>query len=393
MNLHHIVVRHLLKKPMSISDLQLSTQVSLPTLNKVLRDLTEARWVCAAGFAEANGGRPATLFGIDDSYFMILGCHFQLPGIRLVASSLTGQILDEAKTFHDVVPQPDEAIDTVMACFTKYQDAFPERLILGMGIAAPGFIDLNTGDIVSIGRVPSWKNLPICQRLRAATEVPVIIANDVDCMAIAEFMYSGQALDKNLAYVGFDEGVKVSLFLNGELYKGSLGNTGLISSELLNAGDLSNEEEAKSLLTVIGVNQTFERRLAEKGREKNTPCASVLGTSNYRQRFRLIMEYALEENSICHGIVQEMIGVVSAAIANVMYIVQPDVVVIGGLLGSLPPTLFANLEAAIRKHLPTLVNYNTVIKQGKLASRNCAVKGAMQHFLQEYLNDSSLFLH
>ncbi len=67
--------------------------------------------------------------------------------------------------------------------------------------------------------------------------MPVQIANDIDCMAFAEIQHTGKSLVDNLVYVGFDEGVKASMFLNGELYKGSLGNAGLIVNRLLNVAD------------------------------------------------------------------------------------------------------------------------------------------------------------
>ncbi|MEZ4635553.1 MAG: hypothetical protein R2856_11405 [Caldilineaceae bacterium] len=87
---------------------------------------------------------------------------------------------------------------------------------------------------------------------QAMLDLPVQIANDVDCMAFAEFQHTSEPLEKNLAYVGYDEAVKVSLFLRGELYKGSLGNAGLIGSHLINAGDQLDSANVHRSLTVVG---------------------------------------------------------------------------------------------------------------------------------------------
>jgi len=392
MSLHRSILRNLLKTPMSLADLHIATQVSLPTLNRAMRILTESHWIRVVGQAEANGGRPAMLFGMDNRAYVIIGLHLQLPGMRLITSDLNGQVLDESEIFHGIVPAPGESVGAVADYLTHIRAAFPDRRILGVGIAAPGFIDLNTGDIIAIGRAPVWENFPICRRVQHVAGAPVFIANDVDCMAFAEFQYAGESLDKNLAYVGYDEGVKVSLFFKGELYKGSLGNTGLIASHLLNVSDQPDLQEARSLLTIIGVNQVFERRMNELDLIGRSSYANILATSNYRERFCLILNHAQDEKSICYTIVQEMNRALSAAIANVIHIVQPDDVVIGGLLSSMPKGLFVNLEAAIRNHLPVLINNNSIIQQGKLASQNSAAIGATHHFLQDYISDPTIDL-
>ena len=397
MSLPRAVIRHVLSTPMSLADLQQATQVSLPTLRRAVQDLTDARWIRVVGQAEANGGRPAMLFGADTTRFLLVGVHLQLPGMRLIATDLAGAVLDEVKLFDQVVPTPHEAVQAVADYVTRLRAAFPERVILGVGLASPGFTDLTSGDIISIGRVPTWENFPVCRRLQAMVELPVRIANDVDCMAFAEFLHSSEPLDKNLAYVGYDEGVKVSLFLKGELYKGSLGNAGLIASHLLHAGDRPGLQDVHSLLTVIGVNQRFVQSVAAleaaaPDADAQAPYADILSTSNPRARFRLILNGDDAAMPLCRDLVHDLNAALAAAVANVIHMVQPDVIVIGGLLSAMPAARFAELEADIQGHLPPLIGHNAIIRQGKWASQNGAAKGAILHFLQAYLNDSTLEL-
>jgi predicted NBD/HSP70 family sugar kinase len=392
MSIHHSIVRHLTNAPTSLADLQAATQVSLPTLRRAVQELSDSKWIRVVGQAEANGGRPAMLFGLDDRLFVIIGLHLQLPGIRLIMSDLSGNVLDEFETFNGVVPMLNEAVGAVADYITRIRAVFPERHILGIGIAAPGFIDQNTGDIITIGRVPSWGNFPFCRRLQAAVGLPVHIANDVDCMAFAEFQHTREPFEKNLAYVGFDEGVKISLFLKGGIYKGSLGNAGLIASHLLYVGGETNQEELQSLSTIMGVSRVFERRLADLESKAQIPYDHIVAATNPRERFHLIISGANSGMPLCHAIMDDMIQVFSVAIANLIYIVQPDVIVIGGLLSSMPKDLYADLESAIRGHLPELISNNSIIQQGRLASQNSASIGAIHHFMQNYLSDAQIDL-
>jgi predicted NBD/HSP70 family sugar kinase len=332
------------------------------------------------------------LFGVDDRRFAVVGLHLQLPGVRLILSDLSGRVLDELELFDQRVPALNETVGAVSNYVNAMHARFPERQMLGIGIAAPGFIDPASGDIVTIGRVPTWRNLPLCHHIRAAVGLPVGIANDVDCMAFAEFDHVEESLDKNLAYAGFGEGLKVSMFLNGQIYKGSLGNSGLISSDLLCVKNLSDPDAVRRLLSIAGINRAFEEQVSRLDSEERQRYARILSTSNPRERVDLIVSQACHDMPICHTIAHDIIDVLSVAIANVMYIVQPDVVVIGGLLSVMPQAIFADLENAIRAYLPELISNKTVIRQARLASQNSAALGAIHHFLQNYLNDTSVKL-
>ncbi|MEZ4837140.1 MAG: ROK family protein [Caldilineaceae bacterium] len=380
MSLQRSILRTVLNAPMSLADLQQATQVSLPTLRRAVQDLSDAQWIRVVGQAEANGGRPAMLFGVDSRRFVIVGVHLQLPGMRLITSDLTGEVLDEEKHFDRATPTPEESILAVVAYVERIRASFTDRAILGIGIASPGFTDPATGDIISIGRVPTWENFAICRRLQAMLDLPVQIANDVDCMAFAEFQHTSEPLEKNLAYVGYDEAVKVSLFLRGELYKGSLGNAGLIGSHLINAGDQLDSANVHRLLTVVGVNQIFEERVAALSKDERTAYAPILAVTNPRERFRQILHAADDANPVCLAIVQDLTAALSAAVGNVVLVVQPDVVVIGGFLSALTGPRSVELESAIRRQLPRLLSNNVLIRQSRFTSQNAAALGANHHF-------------
>lgn len=383
MSLQFSIVRRLLTgTPMSLADLQLATQVSLPTLRRAVQELTEARWVRVVGQAEANGGRPAMLFGADDSYYAVIGVHLQLPGVRLLLADLTGQVLDEVALFENVVPAPDEVIQAVATYTAHVSTGFPARQLLGVGIAAPGFIDLNNGDILSIGRVPAWGSFPICRRLQATLALPVHIANDVDCMAFAELHDTHAPRGANLVYVGFDEGVKFSLFVKGELYKGALGNAGLIAGQLLHVPGLTHLEDAARLLTIYGANQMLTEQLATLDAAAQVQYAGM-PTASPRERVQWMLAHA--DMPLCQPLVHDQRAALAATIANMILLMQPEIVVIGGLLSTLSDALMADLERAIRGHLPGLISHNLIMRQGKRSASSTGALGATHHFLHSYL--------
>lgn len=386
MQLHTTIIKKLQNHVMSLGDLHTHTLVSLPTLRKAIQELTDHNWIRVVGQGDANGGRPAMLFGLDGSTYAIVGVHLQLPGVRLIVSDLAGNVLDEREAFKQRQPNPEEVVQIILEYVHEMQSTLHERTILGVGIAAPGFIDPDTGAIISIGRVTGWDAFPICQRLREPLNLLIEIANDVDCMAFAEFQYAQKSFARNLAYVGFDEGVKVSLFLNNELYKGSFGNAGLVVSRLLRVGSLDvSPEEQQRLLTISGLNEAFVEAVQQLPPVEQASYEAILHADN-RARFEYIFANAESDDAICQMIGERACEVLAAAIVNIIYIIQPDEIVIGGMLSLIPERVFASLRGKIRQQLPTLFANQVRIEKARLLSPNISALGANFHFLDHYLS-------
>lgn len=386
MSIYTNILNNIIDVPLSLADLQSMTEVSLPTLRKAVQELSESQWIRVIGQSEPKGGRPAMLFGLDESVYMTIGIHLQLPGMRLIASDLQGNVINAEEAFSNHVPLPEETLNHIITYTEKLRRHFPDRKILGIGIASPGFTDPHTGDILSVGRVEGWQNFPMCHALRTMLDVPVHIANDIDCMAFAEFQHTETSLDKNLCYVGFDEGVKVSMFLDGQLYKGAFGNVGLIRTHLI-----SQEQEslAYDILTIHGFNKVFSEKLYQLNESIQSDYQEILQIHDSRERMQRILEWGVSGDGICQDVTQVMIRYLVKSIVMTTYLIQPDILVLGGVLSTAPQALHKQIENAVYDSLPALFANHLVIRQATLSSPNRAALGASHHFLKTYLADST----
>lgn len=385
MSPYTIILQALRSAPLSLADLQQTTQVSLPTLRKVVQELVDTRWIRIVGQAEANGGRPPKMYGLDTSYHVVIGVHLQLPNIHLVTTNLHGQVLEEQHLIREDVPHPDQALAAIADYVQRSSNSMTERKILGIGIAAPGFLEPESGDILSIGRVSGWNNFPICRRLTALLRTPTQIANDIDCMAFAEFRSHGPSLDHNLVYVGFDEAVRASLFLNGELYRGALGNPGLIVGDLLHVEGVEDPEVKQMVLTIRGLNALIEQRLKALPAETRAAYQSILTVDEPRQRLESLLQGPPGRYPECSAVVDLMLKTLAAAVANLIIIIQPDYLVLGGILSSMNAGLFSEFEAQVRHLLPRLISHKATLQVGKVTSPNSAAIGAVHHLLDQQL--------
>ncbi|MDR2874522.1 MAG: ROK family protein [Methylobacillus sp.] len=91
----------------------------------------------------------------------------------------------------------------------------------GIGIGFPGFVQPATGHIPHSPNLPGLRDIDLATPLREALGLPVIVANDANAAAYAEFLLSGQ--EGGLIYLGLGTGVGGGLIHHGKIVQGDHG--------------------------------------------------------------------------------------------------------------------------------------------------------------------------
>jgi glucokinase len=372
---------HLLRQtPMSLADLKEATDVSPPTLRRELRLLESGGWVRRVG-RTSTGGRPATLYGLSGDTHLIAGIHLELPGVNLALTNLQREIVEFAHLGNEPPLLPDEAVSAISHFIRRAQSNYPGRRLLGAAVATPGYVDPDSGEILSIERTPGWQHFPIKERLEAELELPVLVENDIDCMAVAELGQMNLATVSDAVYVGFSEGVKAAILLDSRLYTGPFGNAGIIGRTLVPDG----AGKGRSLEDMASIGQVcaaFDRRAAEMNGDERLQAIAAI--RDRRDRFQAILEAAAVEEPLCAALVDEALGTLALAVCNLLYVLQPRLLVVGGALSNLPASLRPGFEQRIRKQLPPLISNHLLVRYARLGDARAAVCGAVDRFLDHY---------
>ena len=97
-----------------------------------------------------------------------------------------------------------------------------------VGLAIPGHIHFERGLVVSASNLPNWKGVPIRDLLKTRLGVPVLLDNDANVAALAEYRMGAGRGSKNLVYLTISTGIGCGLILSGALFRGSYGAAGEI---------------------------------------------------------------------------------------------------------------------------------------------------------------------
>jgi len=96
-----------------------------------------------------------------------------------------------------------------------------KRDVIGVGIGAPGAVDIRTGTVHYLTNIPDWREVPLGNILKKRLGIPVFVDNDVNVMALGEVYFGAGKGAVNMLCITLGTGVGGGLILDGKLYRGS----------------------------------------------------------------------------------------------------------------------------------------------------------------------------
>ncbi len=96
-----------------------------------------------------------------------------------------------------------------------------KRDIIGVGIGAPGAVDIRTGTVHYLVNIPDWREVHLGSILKKRLGIPVFVDNDVNVMALGEVYFGAGKGAVNMLCITLGTGVGGGLILDGKLYRGS----------------------------------------------------------------------------------------------------------------------------------------------------------------------------
>ena len=104
----------------------------------------------------------------------------------------------------------------------------PSTDLLGVGFGIPGILHLKKGLVIQSPQFPDWKRFAVHEKLKKKIKAPVLIDNDANAAAIGEKLFGVCKPYDHFVYVTLGTGIGGAVFLNGDIYHGSMGMSGEI---------------------------------------------------------------------------------------------------------------------------------------------------------------------
>ena len=207
--------------PLSRTELVARLGLSPATVTQVTRRLIADGMVEELDRLPSRGGRPARLLGIVGDAGWAIGVKISPDSAVAVDVRLDGELLEEREIPLDT--SAPHCLDTVAALLAALASRGPR--LLGVGVTVPGVVD-SPGSGVVEAPVLGWTGRAVGAYLRGRLELPVLVDNDVNALAVAESLYGGGRPYRDFLVVTIGRGVGLAIVMNGTLQRGSSGGAG-----------------------------------------------------------------------------------------------------------------------------------------------------------------------
>jgi predicted NBD/HSP70 family sugar kinase len=326
----------------SVTRAQLTRDTGLnrSTIGALVAELVERQLVCETDPDTTNQvGRPSLVIK-PARRTVALAVNPELDAVTIGLVALGGQVIKRIRYDTVRVPPVEEVVNIVSAVVAGMRDELESSYAtVGVGLAVPGLVRASDG-LVNLAPHLGWHHEPLSEMLEQSLRMPVFAANDAAVGALAESIFGAGRGVRNLVYLnGGASGIGGGVVSNGALLTGQSGYAGELGHTLVNSagqlchcgayGCLETEVKREALLEALGLPVNRVEELDETLRARFADPAGP--------------DAALLE------LVHRQLDFLSVTLRNAVNLFNPELIVLGGFLGSLFAVAPERVEKAVAR--------------------------------------------
>ncbi|HAL16752.1 MAG TPA: hypothetical protein DCP32_08370 [Anaerolineaceae bacterium] len=322
--------------PIARTEIARKLHTSLPTVMRIIENLSAQGLVREDGTYEINGGRPRALLVFNGESHTVVG--LDLGGTRMygTVADLNGRIIREVTIPWERKSAEDnfEQVCAILNDLLKTAEQGGCRL-LGAAVGVPGITNLEEG-YVQWAPSLNWRNFPL--KIRLAERFPdlfTLVENDVNLAALGEYGFGVQAGAESLVCITVGTGIGAGIVIDRKIYHGQHHAAGEIGYLPPNTRHLGHKFHDFGALESQASHTAMVNRAVGLLRAANDP------RGNQPLSAEDIFSAARAGEAWACQVVDSAVDSLALAIGAVATLIDPAVIVLGGGI-SLHSDLFIN---------------------------------------------------
>ena len=281
-------------------------------------------------------------------------------GIDIGGTKIAAGLVDPQGTIVFQTRVPMCARGTAAEGFAAVESAFDavfaarpaaRHSLAGVGICAPGPLDPRTGVVLNPPNVTCWRNFPLAEEVRRVLGVSARVDNDANAAGLAEAIWGAGAGFSNVFYITLGTGIGTGIIFDRRIYHGRTGSAG-------EGGHVSIDYKGplcgcgkrgciEALCSGPAIAQRARERVAQQN-SLNSPIPTLAGGDLSRATAEMVGQAHRSGDAIAHEVLESTASLLVVWLGNIIDLLEPDVIVLGGGLADLMSGFFA----FIQKELP-----------------------------------------
>jgi predicted NBD/HSP70 family sugar kinase len=346
--------------PITRPEIAIATELSKPTVSAAVSRLEQGGLIRATGRRTGQRGRNPIAYMVSKQVGFVVGGDIGGSNLRVAAADLFGEPICDLK--QPTTKAGGRALGMqLLEMVTEVIDSAGtvHGPPLALGISTPGIIDQSTGRVTSLAYnvAPEGGFDPI-EVIRDRLDIPVLVENNVNLAAVGEKWFGLARGVSTMVFILLGVGIGMGIVIDDEVVRGAHGAAGEIGYLPLSVdpfdprhrlhGGLEDEIGAAGIVTAYN-----------DGRAAEDPELSAV---------QEVFELASQGNAAARSVVEHVAARLGTAIATVCAILDPELVVLGGGIGS-SPLLLSPVRGAAASLVPITARIETSLLGDRAALR------------------------
>lgn len=379
------------ESPISRARLSQKTNLNKTTVSDLVKELSKNGFVREIGTQSSGAGRPGTLLTLNPSAGYIVSCEIAVDYLEVSVTDFAPNVIWQIKEPTLIGATQNEVLDRMLALLRKaVEKGNPaSNKLLGIAVGVPGMVDQTTGTILFAPNL-QWRNIPLLTLLEQESfGAPIFVDNEANMAALGEHFFGAGQEYNEILYLSGNVGLGGGYLSDGHLRRGVNGVAAEYghmtmdpNGELCNCGNYGCWE---TMVSQVGLFKKI--RNAVQNGEPSLLTEKIQGEWE-RLSVEMVVDAAKAGDRVAIRSLEDIGHSLGIGIASLLNALNPEVVILGGILSIASDFLFPVINEEIQKRaLPW--NRETVKIIPAAHGSDAAVKGGIATVYQSVLSQAT----
>lgn len=352
----------------SLADLSKELNSSIPTITKLVGELIDDGFLVEMGKLDTNGGRRPSIYGLNPSAGYFVGVNVRKSSISIAVTDFKGELVSSMDTIGFTLENSEASFVELCNVTKEYlkENSIDKDSVLAYGINLSGRVNYRTGNCFTYDL---GEGRSIAALLEAEMKAPVYLENDSRAMAYGEYICATSDKIKDMLFVNITWGLGMGMIIDGKLVYGKSGFSGELGHMPVMTNNLICRCGKVGCLETAASGQALFRMVNDMLRGGKQSMLSDKFTRNETITIDDIMNAIRHEDFLAIEAIEQIGTILGRALAGLINLFNPELVVIGGCLADAADYLMLPLKAATHKYSLNIISKDTQIRLSMLGKK------------------------
>jgi len=222
---------------------------------------------------------------------------------------------------------------------------------IAIGVCAPGPLDPRTGVVLNPPNVPCWRNFPLVAEIHRRYGVAAKLDNDANAAALAESLWGAGRGYANVFYTCIGTGIGTGIILDGKIFHGRTGSAAEGGHVSIDYRGPACGCGKKGCIEALASGTAIARRAREAVLEHPKLGAQLLALASGNAadiRSEMVSRAAGAGDQFARQLLAETVEYLAIWLGNVVDLLEPDVMILGGGVSEMLWPHFGDLQARLK---------------------------------------------